>query len=81
VNRGLVARSRRTSRVPILLILFEAFSATTPENRIRRRYTLDGHGYIFLLLLHLNHRPRERPWQIPKVPASVIEKLRAAWGE
>jgi hypothetical protein len=58
--------------VLILLMLSEAFSTTKPENRIFRRYApLDGHGYIFSL--HRNHRPRERPRQIPQVPASVVE--------
>jgi hypothetical protein len=63
-DRGFIARSRRTSTVLILLMLFEAFSSTKPENRIFRQYApLDGHGYIFSL--HCNHRPRERPWQVP----------------
>jgi hypothetical protein len=79
-NRGSIARSRRTSTVAVLLMLFEAFLTTKPENRLFRRYApLDGHGYIFSL--HSNHRPRERPWQVPQVPASVVKKLQAAWGE
>jgi hypothetical protein len=34
----------------ILLMLFEAFSTTKPENRIFRRYVLDGYGYISIPL-------------------------------
>jgi hypothetical protein len=66
--------------VLILLMLFGAFSTTKPETRIFRRYApLDGHGYFFHL--HWNHRQRERPWRVPQITASVVEKLRAVWGE
>jgi hypothetical protein len=38
--------------VLILLMLFEAFSTTKPENRIFRRYAPpDGHEYIFSFAL------------------------------
>jgi hypothetical protein len=42
-------------------MLFEAFSAATPENRILRRYTLDGHGYIFLFIIGLGKDRSKSP--------------------
>jgi len=58
----------------VMPMLFEAFSATMPENRT--------FGGTHLMVTGIgNRRPRERPWQVRQVPASVIEKLRAASGE
>jgi hypothetical protein len=55
----------------VLPMLFETFQSPNPENRIFRQYALDGHGL----------GPRQRPWRVRQVRASVVEKLRAASGK
>jgi hypothetical protein len=43
--------------VLILPMLFEPFRPPKPENRIFRRYALDGHGYIFSFTVLIFHPP------------------------
>jgi hypothetical protein len=85
LTQRLMARSRRTPRVLILRMLFGPFRPAKPENRIFRRYALDGHGHIFM---HCNHLPSPSLRKIFElgidranevdVRASVVEKLRTA---
>jgi hypothetical protein len=71
----------------ILPMLFGPFRPPKPENRILLRYPLDGHGYIFhpqvaghsKMLAILVLGPREGPWRVRQVRASLVEKLGAAW--
>jgi hypothetical protein len=73
-------------------MLFGPFQPQKPENRIFRRYVLDGHGYIFSRNVDiaagrikmpavLVFGPRERPWRIRQVWASVVEKARNSTGK
>src|SRR5271154_4830738 len=55
VTQRLVARSRRTPTVLILPMPFEPFRPPKPENRVFRRYALDGHGYIFSCTVIIFH--------------------------
>jgi hypothetical protein len=63
-----------------------AFRPPKPENRILLRYALDGHEVHVTarqskMLAVLVLGPRERPWRVRQVRASVVEKLRAAMGK
>jgi len=61
----------------ILPMLFKPFRPPKPEPRIFRRYALDADYSKTLAVPVLV--PRERPWRIRQVRASMVEKLRAAW--
>jgi hypothetical protein len=75
----------------ILPMLFETFQSPKPENRIFRRYALDGHGNVkracmaaenvdvaashCKMLAVLVLGPRGRPWRDCQVRASAVEKV------
>ena len=86
VTQRLMARSRRTPKVLILPMLFGPFRPPKPEIQVAgdanvKRACMAAENVDVAAGQVLVFGPRERPWRVPQMRASVVEKVPSGMGK